>query len=359
MEEKVKLLAFHLPQFHTFPENDEWWGKGFTEWVNVKKAVPLFEGHNQPRVPQDKYYYDLSKDEDIQRQVDLAIKYGLDGFCFYHYWFDGKLLLEKPVEKFKTLERKLPYCLCWANEPWTRSWDGNVKDVIMPQYYGGEREWEEHFVYLLPFFQDEYYIKKDNKPMMVLYRTNNIPDCDKMISYWHKRCMDEGFDGIYLVEEMNAFQKEAFCANSDAVIEFEPMNALKKRTFIRKSMDLLKSKCHNIKNRTKLTICNYDQIWKQILSTKYKNEKQVYLGGFVDWDNTARKGKNGLVFKGASPEKFKKYLRLQIERAKKVNSEFIFLNAWNEWGEGTYLEPDEKYGTAYLEAISSLENRKG
>lgn len=357
MNNKVQILAFYLPQFHRFKENDEWWGEGFTEWVNVKKAVPLFKGHEQPRVPLNDNYYDLSNPKDIQWQVDLAKEYGLGGFCIYHYWFDGKLLLDKPIDLFKRLERKIDYCFCWANEPWTRSWDGETNVVLMPQRYGGEKEWEDHFQYLLPFFKDSYYIKKNNKPMLVLYRTNNIPNCDDMIRYWDRRCVEEGFDGIYTVEEMNAFQKKAVCKYTDAVLEFEPMNALKKRNFWIMGRDYIRSRIHDIKNKTHLSVFQYDDVWKSILARNYKTEdsdKKIYLGGFVGWDNTARKGTNGLVLDGATPEKFKQNLQKQVERARLQESEYIFINAWNEWGEGTYLEPDEKHGTKYLEAIKAI-----
>ena len=351
---ETKMIAFHLPQYHTFPENDEWWGKGFTEWVNVKKAVPLFEGHNQPRVPLNNNYYDLSIIETLQEQMDLAEKYGLYGFCFYHYWFNGKLLLEKPIENLKYLSHKIPYCFCWANEPWTRSWDGNSKDVIMPQYYGAEKEWEQHFKYLLPFFKDDYYIKENGKPFLVIYRTNSVPNCNKMIEYWDKRCVEEGFSGIYIVEEMNSFQKRKYCSNSEAVIEFEPMNSLKNnRTFFEKLRDCTRAKIFNIRHNCNLDLCKYDDIWKVIL--RQNNRKvttdKVYSGAFVDWDNTARKGKNGLVIQGAAPDKFGKYLSKQVEQS---NSEYLFINAWNEWGEGTYLEPDEKNKYRYLEQIKMI-----
>lgn len=181
MNEKVKLIAFHLPQYHTFPENDQWWGKGFTEWTNTRKAVPLYKGHYQPRTPLNKNYYQLDRLDDILWQMDLAKKYNVYGFCYYHYWFNGKLLLNKPLELLRDYNGdKLPYFFCWANEPWTRAWEGNTKKVLMPQEYGNQPEWEEHFQYLLTFFRDSAYMKKENMPLLVLYRTNNIPNCDEM-----------------------------------------------------------------------------------------------------------------------------------------------------------------------------------
>lgn len=351
-----KILAFYLPQFHTFPENDMWWGKGFTEWVNVKKARPLYKKHNQPRIPEKNNYYDLTNPKVLESQMSLAEKYGIYGFCYYHYWFDGKLLLEKPLEMMLKMEKKIHYCFCWANEPWTRSWEGDTKKILMPQKYGGEKEWEEHFNYLLPFFEDEFYIKVDGKPVLVLYRTNNIPNADKMIAYWNSRCIESGFNGIFVVEERNSFQKEEVCNNSAAVLEFEPMFTLKYgRNKIQRVLDKTLTFIHNSINGNNLLLYRYENIWKAILHRKQMNrEKKIFLGGFVDWDNTPRKGKNGLIIQGANPEKFSKFFSLQLEKAKKMESEFIFVNAWNEWGEGTYLEPDTVFGLKYLQVIKDL-----
>lgn len=350
---KPKLLAFHLPQFHTFPENDEWWGKGFTEWTNVKKAKPLHNTHDQPRKPLNNFYYDLTDPETIKWQMKLAEDYGLYGFCYYHYWFNGKLLLNKPLEIMLKMKKKINYCFCWANEPWTRAWDGLDKEVLMPQYYGAEEEWNEHFKYLLPFFKDEYYIKNENKPMLVLYRTNNIPNCEKMIAFFEKKCIENGFDGIYIVEEKNSFQHESVCKNSSAILEFEPMyttswicknkyKALYDRIYVKK---------YKIINKTNLDVHKYEHIWKTILNRKRNNEKKTFLGAFIDWDNTPRKADRGTIMYGATPEKFKKFFSKQIKIASESESDYVFINAWNEWGEGTYLEPDQTNEYKYLEVI--------
>lgn len=353
VENKVKIVAFHLPQFHTFPENDEWWGEGFTEWVNVKKAVPLFSGHNQPRVPYENNYYDLAEDASLIQQMNMAKEYCVSAFCFYHYWFDGKLLLEKPIEKLLKMENKIDYFFCWANEPWTRSWDGKTKDVIMPQKYGEKEDWELHFQYMMPFFKQEEYVKHDGCPILVIYRTNNIPKCDEMIQYWDKRCKEEGFNGIFLVEEFNSFQKSTSCREAKAMLEFEPMNSLSNNTsFVEKSVNYIKKFVKKSLYRDTLEVYDYDKIWKKIIKQKHNLEAlDLYLGAFVDWDNTPRKGKKGLVIKGATPEKFEKYLQMQVRRANENNIKYIFINAWNEWGEGTYLEPDEKNKFEYLKAI--------
>lgn len=358
MNEKVKLIAFHLPQYHTFPENDQWWGKGFTEWTNTRKAVPLYKGHYQPRTPLNKNYYQLDRLDDILWQMDLAKKYNVYGFCYYHYWFNGKLLLNKPLELLRDYNGdKLPYFFCWANEPWTRAWEGNTKKVLMPQEYGNQPEWEEHFQYLLTFFRDSAYMKKENMPLLVLYRTNNIPNCDEMIAYWDKRCRECGYKGIYVIEEINSFQEKAECQHSKAFLEFEPLYTM---TLGRNLWDKVSFKLHstlfNLATGNNNQCYSYDHLWKKIINRKHQEieGKNCFLGGFVDWDNTARKGKNGRIVMGTSPEKFEKYLMLQKDKAIENNSEFIFMNAWNEWGEGTYLEPDEKYGYAYLEAVRKV-----
>ena len=357
MQFMTKLIAFHLPQFHSIPENDEWWGKGFTEWVNTKKATASFSGHYQPREPLNDNYYDMLDYETRKWQADIAKKNGIYGFCYYHYWFNGKLLLEKPLEML--LDEKdidMNYCFCWANEPWTRAWDGSEKEVIMPQEYGKEEEWENHFKYLLKFFKDKRYIKNEGRPMLVIYRTNIIPHCEEMIDYFEKRCLESGFEGIYVIEEKNSFQKEGVCKNSKAVMEFEPMNTIvNDKDFIKKCYDKVNYIINRNPYKDKIMYFDYDNVWKKIIKRKItKDGKKKILGAFVDWDNTARKGTKATVFKGASPEKFGKYMKEQLRKAKKEDVDFIFINAWNEWAEGTYLEPDKKYGYSYLDKIREI-----
>lgn len=353
---KEKVIAFHLPQFHTFKENDEWWGKGFTEWTNVRKTKPLFKGHNQPRVPLNNNYYDLSKLESLLWQMKLAKKYGVDAFCYYHYWFDGKLLLEKPIEMIRDYQgKKLEYCLCWANEPWTRSWDGNERSVLMPQRYGEEMDWKKHFKYLLTYFKDPYYIKINNRPMLVLYRCNNIPNCDDMIRCWDECCKTEGFAGIYVVEELNGFQNHPACVNSKAYLDFEPMNTVvNHRTFTERIMDKMRTKLYNSRFHIDCAyVYKYSMIWHNILRRPYHalSGKEHFLGGYVGWDNSPRRATKASIHIGTSPEKFGRYLRRQRLRARTYNSRFIFINAWNEWGEGAYLEPDTLHKNHYLKAV--------
>lgn len=352
----VKVIAFYLPQFHSIPENDKWWGKGFTEWINTKKSKSLFEGHNQPREPLNDYYYNLLDSETRKWQANIAKEYGIYGFCYYHYWFDGKLLLEKPLEQIRdSKEPDFPFCMCWANEPWTRAWDGGEKEVLMPQSYGDRGSWNRHLEYLLPFFKDERYIKIDNKPVFVIYRSAIIKNCNEMINFWDNQCKENGLGGIYIVEEVNGHQSMPVCSSSRAVVEFEPMFTMKADLGIRmKFYRKIRSALRKVLNIKLLDTYNYDFIWKRIIKREAcYDDKKKFLGAFVDWDNTARRGNRAMIFKGTTYKKFENYFKLQFEKAKKNNTEFIFINAWNEWAEGTYLEPDKKNEYKYLEAIKN------
>lgn len=358
----MKTIAFYLPQFHTIPENDEWWGKGFTEWVNVKKAKPLFEGHYQPRVPLNNNYYDLSDINTMRWQVRLAKEYGLSGFCFYHYWFSGKMLLEKPVNNYlANKDLDLPFCLCWANENWTNGWAAQQPKILIGQNEGDETKWKEHFDYFLPFFKDERYIKEDGKPLLVIYKPDLFPHISQMMKYWDELAKKEGLAGIKYAAQLTPQNVE----NSpfDLHIEYQPTNvymemtrtkngALKKiKTGIKHAVSkLFKIDIEGMKMQ-KLARYDYDEMWNEILNIPVTSDKQV-PGAFVDWDNTARKQNRGYVIEGASPEKFKKYMSLQIKNAKeKYKKDYIFIFAWNEWAESGYLEPDEKFGYGYLEAL--------
>ena len=358
---QIKIIAFHLPQYHTFPENDEWWGKGFTEWVNVRKAKPLFEGHNQPRVPLNNDYYNMLDISTLERQAEQSKKYGIYGFCYYHYWFNGKKLLEKPVELLlEHNEINQRFCLCWANEPWTRSWDGDTGVVLMPQEYGGKDEWEEHFEYLLPFFRDERYIRVDNKPLFVIYRTNSIECCNEMLAYFHKRALEEGLNGLFILEEKNSFQPERESVLTQGAIEFEPLYTLKYgRNIWQKVTQRIWSDCLNKIDKTTMRYYDYKKTWKNLAKRAYKTDGDIYQCAFVDWDNTARRGENGIVFRKSSPEVFEQGFKSLVAAAKKKDKKLVFVNAWNEWAEGCYLEPDEKNEFCYLEALQNALDKEG
>ena len=378
-DNKIKVIAFYLPQYHEIPENNRAWGKGFTEWVNTKEAYPLFEGHYQPRIPLNNNYYNLL-DIKIQRwQSDLAQQYNIFGFCYYHYWFkNGKKLLERPAENMlKDKNIKEPFCFCWANENWTKNWDGGNKEVIVDQDYGSENEWEQHFLYLVDFFKDDRYITIDGKPVFIIYKPELIPNLKIMLDYFRKRAEDYGFPGLDIMFQFPAY---AFMPNHDEnlydhYIDFEPAYYTteethknrntstkekikwKVKTFLGASMSHKIARGLGIissmgKDNSELSIIDYDDVWRAILDRKYRNGKFI-RGAFNDWDNTARK-KTGTVYNGATPEKFGIYFCELLKKIKQDSGpKLVFINAWNEWGEGAYLEPDEKYKYEYLKTIKT------
>lgn len=365
----MKTIAFYLPQFHAIPENDKAYGKGFVEWTNTKKAKPLYDGHYQPRTPYQENYYDLSNVEVMEQQSELAQKYGVWGFCYYHYWFkNGKKLLEKPVEQMlQNPKVTIPFCLSWANENWSKRWDGGNHEVIMEQDYGDEEDWEQHFQYLLPFFKDPRYITIDGKVLFLIYKPELMPNLVEMKEYLGRRAKESGLKGIVFASQYPTFflrdKKEYF----DYFIGFEPIcsrmltNILKQskmkqsvRSMLFKfHMDDFVDKLHEKKNANQtaaLKIYDYDEAWNNLLKNEIHMDNYLY-GAFVDWDNTPR-NVNGISYKGATPEKFYKYMSLLKKKVMDSNSlNVIFINAWNEWAEGAYLEPDEKYGFQYLEAL--------
>lgn len=351
---KPKLIAFYLPQYHEIPENNEWWGKGFTEWTNVKKAKPLYRNHYQPKLPLNDNFYNLLDDDTFSWQVELANKYGIDGFCFYHYWFNGKLLLQKPLENF--LQRKdlnINYCFSWANEPWARTWDGKNKDVLMPQCYGGEIDIINHFDYMLPFFKDERYIKINNRPVFLLYRTSSITYLNEFIDIWNKQAIENGFDGIFFVETLNCFSLEKISDKTDSAVYFEPTFSVTQRNIF----DKIIQNAMNLFSRNKNRFYSYSYVWNRVF--KYQKIDEKHWGGaFVNWDNSSRKKKHYLILKKFSPHLFYEYLIRIFSICKTNNSPFLFINAWNEWAEGTYLEPDNKFEFKYLEIISSIVNEE-
>ena len=367
----MKIIAWYLSQFHEIPENNEWWGEGFTEWTNVKKAKKYHEGQYQPRVPLNNNYYNLLDDDVKKWQVELAKKHGVYGFCMYHYWFDGKLLLEKPVEQYlANKELDLPFCLCWANEHWTTQWKEDKYKILIEQRYGGKKEWKEHFDYLLPFFKDERYIKVDNKPFVIIFKPEFIEDINEMMDYWQELAKENGLPGLTLAYQGFGidYKKKKDDSRFQYNIENQPSAAFtdsrrKHYKGLRKIEDLLPGYVVNSKLlfgvkrffvksvSKKEQIYDYDAVWTSILERKPSSEKSV-PGAFVDWDNSPRKEERGVFIRNVSPEKFKHYLKQQIIHARDVyKKDMMFMFAWNEWCEGGYLEPDEKHGHGYLEAI--------
>lgn len=361
----IKAIAFYLPQYHTIPENDEWWGKGFTEWTNAKKATPLFSNHYQPHVPHpDIGYYDLSDARVAKKQADMAHEYGLYGFCYYYYWFNGKKLLNKPIENMlESQEINLPFCISWANENWTRTWDGLEKHVLMPQDHTEEHD-AQFIDDVLPILKDKRYITIEEKPVLVIYRTSLFPDIAKTAALWRKKAKAAGLKDLYLVRVEGL--EESVDPNSigfDAAIEFAPDWRMATMP-LGDNVDIRKHYNKQILNlaTTKPVVRDYDLTMNRMVTRDDPGYK-LFRGVFPAWDNTARKGKGGTVFVSSGPEKFKYFLTRQIENTinnEKINSEekLIFINAWNEWGEGCHLEPDQKYGYKYLEAIKDTIGRE-
>lgn len=276
----MKIIAYYLPQFHEIKENNEWWGEGFTEWVNVKKAKPLYSNHIQPKIPINKNYYNLMNKDTVVQQTNLMKKYNIYGLCYYHYYFEGKLLLEKPAEnllKWRDINQK--FCFCWANHDWRKTWNG-TSELLIKQTYGEERSWEAHFNYLLKFFIDERYIKIDKKPIFVIYKVDDIPNYDKMINFWNSLCKKNGLEGIYIIETIDYMTKKEKINNSDAILYREPAIALSK---IRKKSKIMKILDKILKKKLeKPEKISYDLVWKNILEypLRKKEKKPRYLGAF-------------------------------------------------------------------------------
>jgi hypothetical protein len=361
----MKIIAFYLPQFHTIPENDEWWGKGFTEWNNVTTAKPTFKNHYQPREPKDCNYYNLIDVSALEWQATIAKNYGIYGFCYYHYWFEGQMLLEKPAEiMLKNKSIDIPFCFSWANHTWKRNWANKQDEVLKEQTFGEKEDWERHFYYLLEFFKDERYIKVDGKPMMIIYNPLGVKEFPEMMKLWQQLARENGLPGISFLHQQNQFdhRKEYGGDLYDYGIEFQMNKAVLQftRTSITFAFQRVLNRIADVFPflRCKITTMHYsyDSIWKIILNTTPMDETWI-PGAFVDWDNTPRRKNRGQVCTNVTPEKFKKYLTIQIKRTRDIyNKDYLFMFAWNEWGESGYLEPDAKYGYQMLEAVRDALN---
>jgi hypothetical protein len=348
-DEVIRTIAFYLPQYHAIPENDEWWGEGFTEWTNVRKALPRFKGHYQPHVPGQLGYYDLLDPETMLAQTTLAKAYGIGGFCFYHYWFNGKRLLEHPFnETLGSGKPDFPFCLCWANENWTRRWDGEEREVLMAQDHSYEDDLE-HINSLIPAFRDDRYIRVDGKPLFLVYKTNLLPDPKKTAKIWREAVRKAGIGEIYLVRIENHYQGYDPSPQEigfDAAAEFAPHWGYFGEK-VSEGVDI----SGEFRDSNPL-IYDYDNIMLGMLG-RPKPEYKLFRGVFPSWDNSARRRNEPVMFINSTPEKYAFWLS-QIARYTLQNFQgderLVFINAWNEWGEGCHLEPDQKHGLRYLEA---------
>ena len=371
----------YLPQFHPIPENDEWWGKGFTEWTNVTTAKPLFKGHYQPRLPADLGYYDLRVPEVREAQAELARNAGIEGFCYYHYWFGGKRLLERPFsEVIASGKPDFPFCLCWANQTWSGIWHGAPNRILVEQTYPGPEDNRKHFLALRDAFLDERYLRIGGRPIFAIYRPLEIPHVARFIQEWQELACRSGLPGIHfvahLVQGESAWDYKS-CGFDSCVV----LNTLK--VFRVSARELFLEANKNWSRRSTLHSqmgSNGDfyrgelrhWLWRQSRALSgqfsevrlYRNAQRFFLDNCSDqadvypcvipnWDNTARSGLRGTVLHDSTPDLFRMHLRdaLALVQSRTVDQRLVFIKSWNEWAEGNYLEPDKRFGSDYLKVV--------
>src|SRR5208337_1432834 len=350
VERPVKLIAFYLPQFHPIPENDAWWGNGFTEWTNVSKAVPQFVGHYQPRLPGELGFYDLRVPEVQQAQISLARQHGIYGFCFYYYWFDGKRLLERLIDQFLANPKlDFPFCLCWANENWTRKCDGLTKDILIGQTYSSG--WDLRFIQSLEnALRDKRYIRIHGRPLLIIYAAKKLPSARSVLETWRKYCRSNGIGELYIAAAQTFEFTDPRPLGFDAAIQFPPHNVIIPE--ITPEVELLNSKFSG-------KVYDYRDVVEVEIANRRDPPFERFLTVMTGWDNEPRRTGRGHIFNFSTPIAYAKWLEHACERtARQPDAEkrLVFINAWNEWAEGTYLEPDRKYGRAYLRETESVLN---
>lgn len=359
-----RIIAINLPQFHPFKENDEWWGKGFTEWTNVTKAKPRFPGHYQPHLPTETGFYDLRLPEARQMQADMAKDAGIYGFCYYHYWFNGKRLMNRPIDEIlKSGEPDYPFMFCWANENWARNWDGSSNSVLMMQNYSDEDD-INHINWLCEnVFSDSRYIRIEQKPVFLVYKPMLFPDIKRTINIWRTEAKKKFNIDLYLIGVEHCHEDGAKYSDFgfDASMDFQPVSLNDYHcniiyTLFFKTVSLL-SKLTPVKNKLPFIISYKKYIRYKIAETtvSYKMYPCVSPG----WDNSSRRvGRSFTFFKGSTPTLFKKWLYATMDKFEQFSDEenFIFINAWNEWAEGNHLEPDIKWGKDYLKSVKDVVN---
>lgn len=348
-----RLIAFYLPQFHPISENDGWWGKGFTEWTNVAWAKPLFKGHYQPHVPADLGFYDLRLPETRLAQADLAREYGIHGFCYYHYWFGGKRLLQRPFDEVLASGKPdFPFCLCWANENWTRNWDGQNQDVLIQQQYGADDD-RRHIGWLVKAFRDDRYIRHDGKPMVLVYRASNLPDPLQTTSIWREEARKAGVGDLFVcrVESSENDKSDPTKLGFDCSVEFQP-DWTNLGHPIRQNSLWFQIRKLGLSNQiyNDNTVYDYSAIVDQMLKKRDPSYERIPCVT-PSWDNSPRRKAGATIFMGSTPDLYETWLRTSVAKVESSGSPpFVFINAWNEWGEGNHLEPCQKWGRAFLEA---------
>lgn len=353
----IKVVAFYLPQYHPFPENDEWWGKGFTEWTNVGKAKRLFPGHYQPHVPADLGYYDLRLPETREQQAEMAKAYGLSAFCIYHYWFgDGRVLIERPLNEVLKLKKPdFPFFLCWANHSWeNKNWNAEAQrmesKMLMEQKYLGLEDAEKQFYHLLDAFKDERYFKIKGKLAYVFYRADMIPYYKEMCELWNRLAEENGLPGFYFISNVQSHEMLNHPANL-----YMDANSLCLMNEVWGGVVSLKNRI--MEKVSKLLhfptrVVAYEKAIEYMISDRYK-EGRIFPVLVPNWDHSPRLGANGTIFHKSTPVLFKKLFSQTVSmiKDKPEDEKIIFVKSWNEWAEGNHLEPDLKYGKGYLEAI--------
>lgn len=378
---KPRIIGMYLPQYHPIPENDQWWGKGFTEWTNVAKAKPLFRGHYQPRIPADLGFYDLRLPEVREQQAELAREAGLEGFCYYHYWFgNGKQLLQRPFEEVLHSGKPVfPFCLCWANHDWTnKTWQKGSnfrRDSMIMQMHYDKEDYIRHFEYVLPAFRDSRYITVDGKPLFAVWAPHKIPDARQFIDLWQQLARENGLSGIHFVGQIDNTGKglsgqKANYYSSDMCAEYYQsvlglgFDAVMSSGF-RRAVGLTQGRAKMmLKMLTyKSFLPSYSKMdYTALMSHYYVSEdawENVYPTLLPQWDRTPRSGERSEIVVNSTPEKFQVFVEkaLHLISKKQPEHQILFLKAWNEWGEGDYVEPDQKYGHGWLNAIKNAINK--
>ena len=361
MSSKVKVIAFYLPQFHPIPENDEWWGKGFTEWTSVGRAKKYYRGHYQPRVPADLGYYDLRLPQVRQQQADLAKEAGISAFCYWHYWFGhGKQLLEHPLQEVVKLgEPDFPFCLGWANHTWlNKSWNREKQTVIpkplILQEYPGKKDVDCHFYTMLPMFRDQRYFRIHGKLLFLIYAPLDIPNFKYFKMRWNELASQNDLPGFYFI----ANSEDISNIKNPIIREFEAVSLCR----LYSAWNIEGKKVNNIviritRNISRILGYSLNKIsYKKAIEkidTPYYEEDRVYPNIIPGWDNSPRRGPGAFIFHKATPALFKKHVKMILNRIKDKPDEdkVIFLKSWNEWAEGNYMEPDLKWGKGYIRAL--------
>lgn len=369
----ARVIAFYLPQFHPIPENDEWWGKGFTEWTNVAKARPMFPGHKQPRLPADLGFYDLRVPEAREEQAELARNAGVEAFCYWHYWWGhGKRIIERPFEEVRDSGKPdFPFCLAWANQSWTGIWHGNPGSVLMEQEYPGREDEELHFRWAQKSFEDPRYVRVDGKPVFVIFAPHDMPSTKAFCDHWRELAQKAGFPGLFLVAISNIYSKGVDRYNNpilepfDAITQLVPQDYMDTIALTTKRRDLGRRwkelnfgrRLNGMKPKSwkRPTRIQYKDVVAHALEDMPQGER--FLPSILPgWDNTPRSSERGVVFDGETPELFRTLLQKAVRHVSTNSPEhrIVFLKAWNEWAEGNYVEPDALNGHAYLDAIRSV-----